>query len=147
MKLNKITKFAILASLFSLAGCAPPYRQKFWDESAEKNWTEKQKLAAFAYADRIFWAQPKGENQFVIVYGRVPVAKIREQLDKVQEDLKQILDPKSDDNRKYIETFGLRKDLEHEEEVTGATYARIRAAELDTQFKQDMGQVPKWTRG
>jgi len=142
MKLNKITKFAILASLFSLAGCAPPYRQKFWDEGAEKSWTEKQKLAAFAYADRIFWAQSKGENQFVIVYGRVPVAKIREQLDKVQEDLKQILDPKSDDNRKYIETFGLRKDLEHEEEVTGATYARIRAAELDTQFKQDMGQVP-----
>lgn len=145
MKSSKIATLALLvSSLFGLVGCAPPYRQKFWDEGNTRNWTEKQKLAAFAYADRIFWAQPKGESQFVIVYGRVPVTKVREQLDKVREDLKQILDPKSEDNRKYIETFNLRSDLEHEEEVSEAIYARIRAAELDTQFKQDMGSVPAY---
>lgn len=144
MKLSKITKFALLASLFTLTSCAPPYRQKFWDEGNSKNWTEKQKLAAFAYADRIFWGQQKGESQFVLVYGRVPVAKVRAQLGTVLEDLKQILDPKSEDNKKYIETFRLRSDLEHEEEIAEATYARVRASELDAQFKQDIGQVPSY---
>lgn len=145
MKALKIASYALLiAGLFAMAGCAPPYQQKWDDEANARHWTKKQEEAAEAYADRVWWAQQKGENQYVIIYGRVPVAKVGEQLDSVLEDFKQLLDPKSEDNRSFVDGFNLRKDLEHEEKIAQATDARIHAAELDAQFKQMMGETPSY---
>ena len=124
--------------------CVPPYRQTFNDEGKQRGWTEKQTNAAFAYADRTFWSREAGENKFVIVYGRIPTSKVREQIEGVLKDLDGGLDPKNEEMRQYLETFKLRKDVEHDEEIAQAIYDRIRAYELETQFKQKMGDTPEY---
>jgi hypothetical protein len=145
MKLIRVGISIALAALAFLAvGCAPPYRQKFWDEGDQRGWTEKQKLAAFAYYDKIGWAREVKEGQYVIIYGRVPTSKVREQLDTILIDFNEALDPKNEEMRKYIDTFGLRKDLEHDEVVAEAVEIRVKAAELETDFKQEMGEAPSY---
>lgn len=144
-KQRVITALVLLAAaVLLLAGCAPPYRQKFWDDANAKGWTEKQKLAAFAYADRVFWAREtsQGSGQYVIVYGKVPVERIREQLDTILSDYNQVLDPMNTQTRQYIDTFHLRKDFEHDEEVAEVIQNRVHAAELENDFQQAMGEAP-----
>src|SRR5260370_4713016 len=102
--IKRATLLLAVSCLFSIAGCAPPYRKKFWDEGDQRHWTEKQKKAAFAYADRVFWAQTQTEDKYIILYKRVPVSKVREQLGQALTDLSGILDPKDEEARKYIET-------------------------------------------
>lgn len=137
--------FLLLCLLvLSFAGCAPPYRQAFDDAAQQNHWTKKQELAAFAYADRIFWAREtaEGSGQYVISYGKVPTSKIREQVATVLTDFDQMLDPRATDNKQYVDMFNLRKDLEHDEAVAEAINSRVVAADLDYQFKQDMGEAP-----
>ena len=134
-----ITVFALL-----LAGCTPPYRQTFNDEGKARGWTQKQTDAAFAYADRIFWSRETGENKYVISYGKVPVSKVREQLQGSLADLDAALDPKNADLKQYLDTFKLRPDMEHDEEIAQAIYDRVHAAELQTQFKQKTGDIPEY---
>lgn len=134
--------FFICGLGFMLSGCTPPYRKTFDDEAKKRDWTEKQKLAAFAYADRVFWAREtqEGSGKYVILYGKMPVSKIREQLDGALKNYNAILDPADPGMRQYLNTFDLRKDLEHDEEVTQTIQTRVRAAELQSRFKQDMGE-------
>src|SRR5277367_858141 len=134
-----ITAFALL-----LAGCTPPYRQTFNDEGKARGWTQKQTDAAFAYADRIFWSREAGENKYVISYGKVPVSKVREQLQGSLTDLDSALDPKNAEMKQYLDTFKLRADVEHDEEIAQAIYDRVHAAELQTEFKQKTGDIPEY---
>jgi hypothetical protein len=132
-----MTIFALVA----LAGCAPPYRQTFDDEGKARGWTQKQTDAAFAYADRIFWSRETGENKYVIAYSKVPVSKVREQLAGTLTDLDSSLDPKNAEMKQYLDTFNLREDVKHDEEIAQAIYDRLHAAELQTGFKQKMGDI------
>lgn len=137
----------IVATFLLLAlstACVPPYRQTFNDAGKEKGWTTKQTNAAFAYADRTFWSRQVGENKYVIVYGKIPTAKVRTQLEGVLKDLDAGLDPKNEEMRQYLTTFNLRKDMEHDEEIAGAIYDRVRAAELQGEFSQKMGDTPEY---
>jgi hypothetical protein len=135
---------ALTAAVAFLPSCTPPYRQTFNDEGKAKGWTQKQTDAAFAYADRIYLSREVGENKYVIAYGRIPTSKVRTQLEGVLKDLDGALDPKNEEMKQYLATFNLRKDMEHDEEVTQAVYDRVRAAELQTQFKQEMGDLPDY---
>jgi len=145
MKFRILAVFAIVATLF-LAGCVPPYRQTFEDAGKEKHWTHKQVLAAFAYYDKIGWAREvkEGSGQYVVIYGKVPTAKVDSQIDTVLKDLNASLDPNNTEMRQYLDTFGLRKDLEHEEEVTEAQKARVHTAYLYNQFQEKMGDRPEY---
>ena len=131
----------VICTLSFLLGCAPPYRQTFNDEGKARGWTQKQTDAAFAYADRIFWSRETASNQYVISYGKVPVSKVREQLAGTLADLDSSLDPKNGEMKQYMDTFNLREDVKHDEEIAQAIYDRLRAAELQTQFKQEMGDI------
>jgi hypothetical protein len=135
---------ALILALGLATACAPPYRQTFNDEGKARGWTQKQTDAAFAYADRTFWSREAGENKYVISFGKVPTAKVREQLEGVLKDLDAGLDPKNAEMKQYLDTFGLRKDLEHDEEVAQAIYDRVRASELQGQFSQMMGDTPQY---
>jgi hypothetical protein len=140
-------KIQIVATLLLsalLVGCAPPYRQTFNDEGSQKGWTQKQTDAAFAYADRIFWSRETADNKYVIVYGKVPVSKVREQLEGTLKDLDASLDPKNKEMKQYLDTFNLREDAKHDQEVAQAIYDRLRAAELQTAFKQKMGDIAEY---
>jgi len=140
-----LATLAILATMF-LAACTPPYRQAFEDAGKEKHWTHKQVLAAFAYYDRIGWAREvkEGSGQYVVIYGKVPTAKVDSQIDTVLKDLDSSLDPNNAEMKQYLDTFGLRKDLEHEEEVTEAQKSRVHAAVLENQFEETMGDKPSY---
>src|SRR5271157_2964680 len=140
----KLRNIALIAFAALLGGCAPPYRQTFNDEGKSRGWTQKQTDAAFAYADRIFWSREAGENKFIISYGKVPVSKVREQLQGSLADLDSALDPKNAEMKQYLETFKLRPDMEHDEEIAQAIYDRVHAAELQTQFKQKMGDLSEY---
>jgi len=134
----------LLAVIFAFAGCAPPYRQTFTDEGKARGWTEKQTDAAFAYADRSYWSRETGENKYVISYSKVPLTKVREQLEGSMKNLDSALDPKNAEMKQYLDTFNLRPDMEHDEEIAQAIYDRAHAAELQTQFKQKMGDLPEY---
>ena len=144
------SRFASIVALFvmlaALVGCVPSYRQTFDNRGKEKHWTRKQVLAAFAYADRLFWARElqEGSNQYVIVYGKVPTARVASQIEVVLKDLDESLDPNNKEMRQYLDTFKLRADLEHEEEITKAQYARVHAADLQNQFREKMGDSPSY---
>src|SRR5258708_7772873 len=142
LALELILTFVLLGiiALFT-NGCQPPYRQTFNNEGKARGWTQKQTDAAFAYADRIFWSHEAGENKYVIAYTKVPTSKVREQLEGSLKDLDAALDPKSAEMKQYLDTFKLRDDMKHDEEIAQAIYDRVHAAELQTQFKQKMGDV------
>lgn len=139
-----LSAIALVLSICFVTSCAPPYRQTFTDACKDKGWTNKQCNAAFASADRTFWSREVSENKYIISYGKVPTSKVRSQLEGVLKDLDNGLDPKNTDNKQYLDTFNLRKDMEHDEEVTQAIYDRVRAAELQAEFKQKMGDSPEY---
>jgi len=143
MTLAIFAAFTLCAISFLIAGCSPPYRKAFDDAKTANHWSNDQELAAFAYADRIFWAHETGEGTgiYVILYSRVPTASVDKQLASILDDFDQSLDPKNADMKQYVETFGLKKDMEHEEAVTEVIYTRVHAANLEYQFQQDMGQL------
>ena len=134
--LSLISTVLLLAFLTS---CMPSYQKTFWDEGDKHGWTEKQKKAAWAYGDRIYWSREAGEQKYVIMYNRIPTSKVREQLEGSLKDLDQSLDPKNAEMAQYLSTFNLRKDMEHEEVITEAVYTRVRASELENQFEEQMG--------
>lgn len=138
MKLRFASLIAVLAMFAALVGCVPPYRQTFEDAGKDKHWTKKQVLAAFAYADRLFWAREiqEGSNQYVIIYGKVPTAKVASQIEVVLKDLDMSLDPNDKEMRQYLDTFKLRADLEREEEITKAQYARFTPPTLRTSLRK-----------
>lgn len=127
-----------------LAACTPPYKKAFDDAATQNNWTKDQELAAFAYADRVFWAHEtaEGSGTYVILYSKVPTAEVDKELATILNDFDQSLDPKNEDMRQYVQTFGLQKNMEHEEAVTEVIYTRVHAANLETKFQQDMGEIP-----
>src|SRR5271157_648824 len=142
--MKKIFATIALAAITFTTACVPPYRQTFNDAGKEKGWTQKQTDAAFAYADQVFWSREAGENKYVITYGKIPTAKVRSQLEGVLKDLDAGLDPKNAEMKQYLDTFKLRKDMEHDEEITQAIYDRVRASELQTEFKQKMGDTSEY---
>lgn len=146
MKFRNLVTLAIVAALMFLAGCVPPYRQTFDDAGKEKHWTKKETLAAFAYYDKIGWAREisEGSGQYVVIYGKVPTSKVDSQIDVVLNDLNASLDPNNTEMRQYLDTFGLRKDLEHEEEVTEAQKSRVHAAYLYNEFQGKMGDKSEY---
>ncbi len=140
-KFSKIAFLFVVALFVFLEACAPTYKDKFMEKGKAKGWTEEQNLAALAYADRLYFLKKKpGDKQdFTVNYGLLLVADVRKKLDDLKKSFSEILDYKEEDNAKFVEAFGLRKDLEHEEKVLEATLARVRAYELDDQFQRLMG--------
>lgn len=146
MKLRALAVTAAILAVSFLSGCTPPYRQTFEDAAKEKHWTHKQMLAAFAYADRIWWARElkEGSNTYVILYGKVPTSKVAAQTLSVLNNLDALLNPNDPGARQYLDTFNLRKDLEHEEQIGEAQYAREHAADLQDQFSKLNGDTPSY---
>jgi hypothetical protein len=125
-----------------LTGCAKNYRDEFLRQAKDKGWTEEQRLAALAHSDRLYFLTKDSSGTYKPNYARLSKTHVREKLEKGKEDLNQLLGYDDDENARYVEYFGLRQSLEHEEEVLKAVYDRVRAAELHDQFKQLIGAAP-----
>jgi hypothetical protein len=127
-----------------LTGCAKNYREEFLKQAKDKGWTEEQRLAALAYSDRLHFLVKDSSGTLKPNYARLSKTHVREKLEKAKEDLNQLLGYEDDENARYVEYFGLRQSLEHEEEVLKAVYDRVRVAELHDQFKQIIGAAPSY---
>jgi hypothetical protein len=147
MKLTVLTSLVLLAASVLTVGCAPPYRQTFDDAATANHWDSKHELLAFAYADKIFWSKEQKDGQYVFLYSRVPVSKVAAQLAVVLQDFDDIQSPKQMDERKFGEAYNLMKDFQHEEAVEQTIYARVHAADLENQFKQQLGEMPLGPEG
>ena len=137
----------LLIALMALinSGCATAYRTEFLKEAKTKGWTEEQQLAALAYSDRVYFLKNKGgdgKESYEVNYSRLSKTAVREKLDKALEDLNQILNYENEEDAKYVDEFGLRNQLEHDEEVFKAVRDRVRAAELYDHFRQIIGAIP-----
>jgi hypothetical protein len=131
---------ALLGLLTLMTGCTPPYRKAFDDAATDNHWTKKQELLAFAYADKIFWAHQLKDGTYVVLYSKVPIAKVAAQTAQILADFDDIQSPKAQEWRKYAEVYNLKKDFEHEEEIEKTIYTRQHAADLENQVKQQLGE-------
>ena len=134
--------YLALSALLFLSGCQN-YRSRFMDDARSRGFTEEQSLALFAYADRAYFSKKVApdKEEYVVVYSRLKTADVRKRLETVLSNADQILDYKNEEEAKFIDGFGLRKDLEHEERVFEAILARVRSAELDDTFQSWMGRT------
>ena len=138
----KKLNIAVLFLCLFLTSCAT-YRFHFENSTKARGWTQQQSLAAFAYADRLYFLVLKEiEGIYKVNYARLDKREVREKLDKTLQDIDTLLSYKDEENTKYVETFGLRESLEREERVLKAIRDRVRAAELYDQFKQLIGEQP-----
>lgn len=142
-----ISFVAITLLAMTLTACTPPYRQAFDDAATANNWDKKHELLAFAYADKVFWSKEQKDGQYVFLYSKVPVAKVAEQLASVLQDFDDVQSPKQQEWRKYGEVYNLKQDFTHEEAVEQTIYARVHAAELENQFKEQLGEMPAGPEG
>ncbi len=137
-------QYACLAlfALFVLSGCQN-YRSRFMDDARSRGFTEDQSLALFAYADRVFYSKKAApdKEEYVVVYSRLKTTDVRKRLETVLSNADQILDYKNEEETKFLDVFGLRADLEHEERIFEAILARVRSAELDDVFQSWMGRT------
>ncbi len=136
-------KAAFLAALlaFGSSGCALTYRDEFLKQAQAKGWTEDEQLAALAYSDRLYFLH-KTKDGFAVNYSRLSKEQVLKKLDEALVELDAILDYKNEQNARFVEYFGLREFLEHEEEVVKAIRDRVRVAELHDQFEKLIGASP-----
>lgn len=125
-----------------LTGCAKNYRDEFLKQAKDKGWTEEQRLAALAYSDRLHFLVKDSSGAYKPNYARLSKTHVREKLGKAKEDINQLLGYEDEESARYVDYFGLRQSLEHEEEILKAVYDRVRTAELHDQFRQLIGAAP-----
>ncbi len=153
-----IRLLAVLA--FFCAGCGgPAFRPEIIVEANEKGWSEKQRKAASAYAYTFFLASQEenkdkspdlfGDNETkaklafaTIKYNLLSLDRLVTRIDQWLEDFDLLLGYSMPEEVKYVDTFGLRATLAHDEKVMKAVRARVQASLLDRNFKAMLGQLP-----
>ncbi len=138
--MKRILLYFTIALTGILAGCAPTYRSEFQKRCKNKNYNDDQCLAAEYFSYRTAFAKENtAKNGYEVLYPILAKTEVRKRLDKAVSDLNEVLNYKDKELAKYIDNFGLRKDLEHDEQVFKAIRSFVRAAELADQFNEMMG--------
>ncbi|MBI5140540.1 MAG: hypothetical protein HZA94_03800 [Candidatus Vogelbacteria bacterium] len=150
----------LIVSILFCTGCGDSFRGGVLDRAKTKGWAEKNRKAAAAHAYQYFLKTTNEgrENSSDILANtdtnvNVPLPKIKYNLlsldrlvkiiDQWLEDFDTLLGYNDPKEVKYVDTFGLRPSLTQDEKVMKAVRARVKAAELDRQFKSLLGQVPR----
>jgi hypothetical protein len=150
----------IILVLTFCAGCGSTFRSDFLKEASNKGWSEKQRKAASADAYTYFLttlAENKDKSQELLAdtknvtttvalptikYSLLGLDRLVERIDQWLEDFDLLLGYKLPEEVKYVDIFGLRPSLAYDEKVMMAVRARVKAAELDINFKALLGQIP-----
>lgn len=138
----------LLSALLCFAfvfGCAKTYRGEFNKLAEEERYTKEQKKVSLEYSYRILFGDEQSDGTFRINFGRLPLKEVRERVENYLEDIDWVLNYQDSRMAKYLETFRLREYFERKERVFKLIYARLRAAELYTKFKELTGQTT-WSR-
>lgn len=138
----KSKAFFIVLFGLGLSGCAQTYRDAFLKDAASRGYTTRQQLAAYGYSFRPLLVE-ESSGTAKIAYWRLSKTRVRKNLDSMLKDMDSILSYDNSENALYVDTWGLRPQLEHKEKVLEAIRARVRLAELQDQFNDLIGEIPK----
>lgn len=100
-------------------------------------------MLAKGEAHKLFLKKNPKTGHLEINYAKLSKSHVREKLDELLENLDAILSYKNREDVNYVELFGLRKSLEHKEEVLKEIRDRVRLAELYDKFRVLVGAVPQ----
>lgn len=96
----------------------PTYRTYFLRRAAEKGWSLEEAEAAYGWSYRRFLIE-RADHTFAPDYNRVTADERIQILETMLEIFRQVLTDQGE-WKKYIDAVGIRKDLEHDEEITRA---------------------------
>ena len=129
----------LLVPLF-LGGCAPAFGPLVREKCQNDGCTREQQYAAEAYAYRVKLTIENPDGTFSINYAILHNAEVARIVKNRLEDLAFILDYNNQDWAPYIQEFGLRPELEQQEQIFNALYARLRLVDHHNNFKEYMGE-------
>ena len=137
MKNKLIGLLPLVLSVVFLSGCAKTYKGEFLEKAKAEGWNEAQQYAAYHYSLRSYLMEKDATSgEYSILFQRLPKEQVEQRFGKFLSDFNDILDPKNEENARFIEFFGMRKDLEHKERVYKAIYDRLRVARLADKFEE-----------
>src|SRR3989344_3264453 len=129
----------LLVPLF-LGGCAPAFGPLVREKCQNDGCTREQQYAAEAYAYRVKLTIENPDGTFSINYAILHNAEVARIVKNRLEDLAFILDYNNQDWAPYIQEFGLRPELEQQEQIFNALCARLRLVDHHNNFKEYMGE-------
>ncbi len=150
----------LLTFTIFFTGCSETsFRSTILTEAKKKGWTKKQSKVAAAYAHAYFLnsLETSGEKNDdplsdtdtksllklpKIKYNLLDLDRVIIKIDQWLKDFDILLGYSMPEEVKYVDTFGLRPSLDHDEMVMRAIRARVKAVILDRKFRTMLGQVP-----
>ena len=123
-----------------LGGCAPAFGPLVREKCQNDGCTKEQQYVAEAYAYRVKLTTENPDGTFSVNYAILPNTEVARIVKNRLDDLKVVLDPKNLDWAPFIEEFGLRSELERQEQIFRALYARLRLVDNHNNFKEYMGE-------
>lgn len=133
-------KTLMLLVPFLLGGCAPAFGPLVREKCQNDGCTKEQQYAAEAYAYRAKFTTENPDGTLSINYAVLPNAEVARIVKNRLDDLASVLDYKEPLWAAYIEEFGLRPELERQEKIFQALYARLRLIDNYNNFKEYMGE-------
>lgn len=133
----------IALTIFTIS-CGPTYLSKCRENAGAEGWTKKEiEVACGPGGDRFYFAKANPDNTFTVLYSRLSVEEVREQLDRFISDLTELLDYKNEGVTRYVDHFGMREQFERDLKTARFVRSRVRVAELDIKFRESMDQVSR----
>jgi hypothetical protein len=136
MKNRFLRLLPLILSIIFLSGCAKTYKEEFLGKAKAEGWNEAQQYAAYHYSLRAYLMEKDAAGEYQILFQRMSKELVEQRFGKFLDDFNGILDPKNQENARFIEFFNMRKELEHKERVYKAVYDRLRVARLADKFEE-----------
>lgn len=129
----------VVSSAVISSNCALKYRNSLIEDAISKGYDREQQLDAYYISFRYYFARDLGNGKYEVLYSRLPLSVVEEQMKRYLTDLSVILDYKDKDMSHYLDMHGLRPYFEHQERIEQAIYARVVATMVFNKFQMAIG--------
>ena len=135
----------LLAVPLLLGGCAPAMGPKVREYCQNSGCTKEQQYVAESYAYRVKLLKENPDGTFSVNYAVLPNTEVAKIVKNRLDDLASVLDYNNPDWGPFIKEFGLRPELERQEKIFRALYARLQLVDNYNNFKDYMGERSSYT--
>lgn len=124
-------------------GCEPTFETKTEDELKKNHgMTHEEALAGVAYADRWRFTTPNPDGTFAFNYSSLTTADQIAILQRMRDNIGQFLNPENKEDTAYVDYFGIRAELEKQEEIYEYRLDRFTHVQLYELYKAYMNNTP-----
>lgn len=141
MKYRIFSVNLILILAFASANCTTTIRSSFQEQCDVEKWTNEQCDVAFYLGLREKFLVENDEGDYEPNYNALTREQVIGIFDDRLQDLDDLLDPKNEDNAKFLKEFELRSDLERREAIFKAGYSRLLLVDNNYKFRGFMGEL------